>query len=286
MSDPTCSYKFTFEPGWFVDYPVISQSYPGSKLTTQPNLGLLDGREWARLTEHVERLNEQDNSDATHKVLLVARHGHGVHNDVMEEVESEEWKNHWSKLPGDANRTWLDAELVEKGVKQAKDLGKLYTEGIRHKGFPVPDTFYTSPLARGLKTTSIVFRDIVTEHGTEFRPIVKEYLRERLTNHTCDKRRTRQWIQASYPDYELESRFAEEDMLWHADRSESNEAHVSRTQELLEDVWRHDSGSCIALTTHSFTISTILEVIGAPEFRMGEGAMVTFLVKGEKINAE
>jgi hypothetical protein len=92
MSDPKCSYKFTFEPGWFVDYPVISHSCPGSKLTTQPNLGLLDDRAWAKLTEHVERLNHEDDSDVQHKILLVARHGHGVHNDVMEEVGSEEWK--------------------------------------------------------------------------------------------------------------------------------------------------------------------------------------------------
>lgn len=92
MSGPKCSYKFTFEPDWFVDYPVISHSYPGSKLTTQPNLGLLDDREWARLTEHVEQSNDQDDSDVSHKILLVARHGHGVHNDVMEEVGSEEWK--------------------------------------------------------------------------------------------------------------------------------------------------------------------------------------------------
>ncbi|KAF4958329.1 hypothetical protein FGADI_2495 [Fusarium gaditjirri] len=286
MSDPKCSYEFTLEPGWFVDYPVISLSCPGSKLTTQPNLGLLDERQWARLTEQVETLNRQDDSDVTHKILLVARHGHGVHNDIMEEVGSEEWKNHWSKLPGDANRTWLDAELVEKGIEQAKDLGKMYAEGIRHADFPVPNTIYTSPLARGLKTTSLIFRNIFTEQGTEFRPIVKEYLRERLTNHTCDKRRTRQWIQASYPDYELESGFAEEDVLWHADRSESNQEHVTRTQEILEDIWRHDSGSCVALTTHSFTISTILEVIGALGFRMGEGAMVALLVKGEKINAK
>ncbi|KAF5550902.1 phosphoglycerate mutase [Fusarium napiforme] len=264
MPDPKCSYKFTFEPGWFVDYPVVYHSCSGSKLTTQPNLGLLSDREWAGLTEHVEQLNHQEGSDFSHKILLVARHGHGVHNDAMEEVGSEEWK----------------------GIQQAKDLGKLYTEGIRQAGFPVPDTIYTSPLARGLETTSLIFRDTITEQGTEFRPIVKEYLRERLTNHTCDKRRTRQWIQAAYPDYELESGFAEEDILWHADRSESNEAHVAHTQQLLEDVWRHDSGSCIALTTHSFTISTILEVIGAPEFRMGEGAMVAFLVQGEKINAQ
>ncbi|KAF5725074.1 phosphoglycerate mutase [Fusarium mundagurra] len=283
MSD-LCSYRFTFEPGWFVDYSVISHSCPNSKLTTQPNLGLLHDREWATLLDHVKQLNSRSNPDVSHKILLVARHGHGVHNDVMEEVGSEEWKNHWSKLPGDANRTWLDAELVEKGVKQAKMLGTVYAEGIKHAGFPVPSTIYTSPLARGLETTSLIFRDIITERGTEFKPVVKEYLRERLTNHTCDKRRTREWIEASYPDYELESGFTEQDVLWHADRSESNEAHVARTHELLEGVWRHDSGSCIALTTHSFTISTILEAIGAPQFRVGEGAMVALLVKGEKVN--
>ncbi|KAF4338115.1 phosphomutase PMU1 [Fusarium beomiforme] len=202
----------------------------------------------------------------------------------MEEVGSEAWKNYWSKLPGDENRTWVDAELVDKGVEQAKALGRIYAEGIKNAGFPVPDTIYTSPLARGLKTTNLIFGDVMTAQGRKFKPIVKEGLRERLTDHTCDKRSTREWIQASYPDYELEPDFSEEDVLWHADRSESNEGHVARTHEVLEDIWREDSGSCVALTTHSFTISTILEVIGAPEFRMGEGAMAAFLVKGEKID--
>ncbi|KAF4445366.1 hypothetical protein F53441_10915 [Fusarium austroafricanum] len=200
----------------------------------------------------------------------------------MEEVGSEEWKKYWSKLPGDSSRTWFDAELVPKGVEQAKALGRLYMEGIRSSYFPIPDTIYTSPLARALQTTRLVYEDVMLAQGRLFKPVVKEGLRERLTDHTCDKRRTRQWIQASYPELELETGFTEEDVLWKSDQSETNSDHVSRTQALLEDIWRQDSGSCIAFITHSFTISTILEVIGAPEFRMGEGAMAAFLIKGER----
>lgn len=156
-------------------------------------------------------------------------------------------------------------------------------EGVKHKNFPVPDTLYTSPLARCLETTKLVFRDVVEGHGRTFKPVVKELLRERLTDHTCDRRRARRWITAAYPEYELEAGFAEEDLLWHVDRSESNVEHVARTQNLLEDIWSQDSGVFIALVTHSYTLSSILEVIHAPLFRVGEGVMTAFLVKGQRI---
>jgi hypothetical protein len=51
---------------------------------------------------------------------------------------------------------------------------------------------------------------------------------------------------------------------------------------LFGDIWRHDLGSVIALITQLSAISTILEVIRAPHFRMGERAMIALLVKGEK----
>lgn len=189
----------------------------------------------------------------------------------------------WSKLEGDGNRTWYDAELVDEGVEQAKALGTFFAEGVKNMGFPVPDTLYTSPLARCLETTKLVFKDVIEGQGRPFRPAVKELLRERLTDHTCDRRRASKWITATYPEYELEVAFADEDVLWHADRSESSAENIVRTQRLLEDIWEENSGAFIALVTHSFALSSMLEVIHAPHFRVGEGVMTAFLVKGQRL---
>ncbi|KAG5655622.1 hypothetical protein KAF25_009121 [Fusarium avenaceum] len=298
MSDSTYSYQFSSEASWFTDYAEAARSCPQSKLITQPNLGLLDlvnksgngslgeSQGWDRFARYIQHLNGQGDPGVLYKVLLVVRHGRSVHNVVMDEVGSAEWKRHWSKLEGDKNRTWFDAELVGEGVDQAKSLGTFFTEGAKNMGFSVPDTVYTSPLARCLETTKFVFKDVMEGEGKAFKPRVKELLRERLTEHTCDRRRTSKWIMAAYPEYELETGFADKDVFWHANRSESNAEHVARTQRLLEDIWKEDSGTFIALITHSFALSSILEVIHAPHFRVGEGVMTAFLVKGQRLGID
>ncbi|KAJ3547267.1 hypothetical protein NM208_g1602 [Fusarium decemcellulare] len=294
----TCSYRFSSEGKWFIDYVEAARAYPRSNLMTQDNLGLLshaydaaDGslkvkQDWGRFARHIQQLNDCGDPGVSYKVLLVVRHGRGVHNVVMDEVGSSEWKTNWSKLDGDSHRTWFDAELVKMGVAQAKALSMFYDDGIRYLGFPVPDALYTSPLARCLETTKLVFEDVMNEQRMTFKPVVKELLRERLTDHTCDRRRTKDWITATYPEYELEAGFTDEDRLWHADRSESKEEHVARTQSLLEDIWTQDSGTVLALITHSYTLSSILEVIDAPHFRVGEGVMTAFLVRGERVGVD
>ncbi|KAF4458240.1 PMU1-high copy suppressor of ts tps2 mutant phenotype [Fusarium albosuccineum] len=294
----TCSYRFCSEKDWFIDYAEAARASPRSNLMTQVNLGLLshasgteDGslkekKDWGRFSRHIQQLNDGGDPGVSYKVLLVVRHGRGVHNVVMDEVGSSEWKTNWFKLDGDGDRTWFDAELVKAGAAQATALGMFYEDGIRHLGFPVPDALYTSPLARCLETTKLVFEDIMKEQGMTFKPVVKELLRERLTDHTCDRKRTKDWITVNYPEYEVEAGFTDEDLLWHADRSESKEEHVARTQSLLEDIWAQDSGTVVALVTHSYTLSSILEVIDAPHFRVGEGVMTAFLVRGERVGVD
>jgi broad specificity phosphatase PhoE len=193
-------------------------------------------------------------------------------------------QSHWSKLDGDGTRTWFDAELVDKGVDEATALGRLFADGAKSQGFPLPDAIYTSPLSRCLATAKLVFQDILEGQGRPFRPKVKELLRERLTDHTCDRRRSGVWIRSAYPGYELETGFADEDALWRSDRYESEEEHMARTQRLLEDIFDSEAGTFIALVTHSYTFSAILQVIGAPVFRVGEGVMVALLVRSRKLD--
>jgi broad specificity phosphatase PhoE len=119
-----------------------------------------------------------------------------------------------------------------------------------------------------------------------FAPVIKERLRERLTDHTCDKRSPRSWISAHYPEYVLEPGFTEADELWRADRWESDAEHQARAHALLEEVFAGSKASFVSLTTHSYTISAILEVIGAEHFRVSEGAVVTLFVRGMKLGNE
>ena len=122
------------------------------------------------------------------------------------------------------------------------------------------------------------------EGGLDLRPAVKESLRERLTNHTCDRRSSRSWIAEHYPEFIIDPAFTEEDELWRADRWESGEEHQARIQRLLEEIYESDQNTFLALTTHSYAISAILATLGMRQFRVREGSTFAILVKGENVS--
>ncbi|QGI87302.1 hypothetical protein CEK25_002258 [Fusarium fujikuroi] len=93
----------------------------------------------------------------------------------------------------------LDAELVEK----AKEFNKPKTSGNWHEGIPGPDAGYSRPLDRAIYTTVRLLEVIIKEQRTEFRDIITEHLRDRVTRPTCDKRRTRQYLRATYPNHDV-----------------------------------------------------------------------------------
>lgn len=194
-------------------------------------------------------------------------------------------KNHWSHLEGNGILTWLDAKLTAEGVILAQELGRLWVKWIKEAAIPLPETIYTSPLTRCLETTKLVYSPVLTKHNRPLQPIVKELLRERLTDHTCDKRSSRSSIESRYPGYVIEPGFQKEDVMWKADAFETADEHTARMQHLLEDIFANDEAQFISLTTHSYAISAILEAVGAPHFWVSEGAVVPLLVKAEKIHA-
>ncbi|KAI0132388.1 histidine phosphatase superfamily [Xylariales sp. AK1849] len=297
----TCQYKFSHIPGFFIDYVDAAKKCPGAKITTQPQLGILerayepldtspttpkDSPQWAQFAKHVQDLNKRSSNGESYKLLYIIRHGFGVHNMVMEKVGSEAWKSHWSHLDGGFDVTWDDARLVEAGVAQAQENAQLWIDGARDDEMPLPETIYTSPLARCLETTKLVYAPVMSQHGRSLQPMIKESLREFITDHTCDRRSSRSWITQNYPEYIIEEDLSEKDGLWKADSSETHEAHVVRKQKLLEEIFASDPAPFISLTTHSYAVSAILEVVGAPKFRVGEGAMIPLFVKAEKIAPE
>jgi len=149
---------------------------------------------------------------------------------------------------------------------------------------PLPGTIYTSPLARCLETTRLIFAKVFEQQKQQFRPIIKESLRELLTDHTCDRRSTRSWIEEHYPDYVIEPGFSEEDKLWTGGRWETFEEHTARKQQVLEEIFSTDENTFVALTVHSYAMSAILRAVGWSEFRVQEGSSVALFVRAEKVD--
>jgi broad specificity phosphatase PhoE len=301
--------KFTAVPNVFIDLSAHAVADASFKATTLPLLGLLDReygdasidnetlKPWVRLAQYLSNLNLNASEGTAYKVIFLTRHGFGYHNACMSRVGEEAWnvsvrccsdghwlmydQRHWSHLDDDGEHSLRDAHLHPEGIKQAEELGRVWAAAVADDLVPCPATVYTSPLARALETTRLVFAPTFKLQERELRPVVKEALRERLTDHTCDQRSRRKWIVETYPNYVIEQGFSEEDELWAADKYETDAEHVSRKQAALEDIFEGDKHLFIAITCHDMAIGAILAVLGLARFKVREGSTIAMLVKAE-----
>ena len=74
----------------------------------------------------------------------------------------------------------------------------------------------------------------------------------------------------------------EEDELWSATERETNQQLDSRFQSLLDDIFGHDDGTFVSLTSHSGAICSLLRVLGHREFRLVTGGVIPVLVKADR----
>jgi broad specificity phosphatase PhoE len=193
-------------------------------------------------------------------------------------------QRHWSKLDGDTTSTWADASLTPTGENQASALAEFWNTAYTTNKLPIPTTFYTSPLRRCLQTLDLSTGPILTSLSLPFHPIIKEKAREQIGVHTCDRRSTRSWIAAAYPDWTIEEGFTEEDELWKADVRETYEEQVQRMRELLGDIFESDSESLVvSLTAHSWVLRAIFGATGWRKVPVAAGAVYPLLIKAEKV---
>lgn len=313
------SWKFTSVDGYFGDGAAIVAASADSRLTTQPQFALLpraypsdsptaDQRPWARFTAHVAALNRDSAKNVSYKILFVTRHGQGFHNAKRYEVGADAWnvrvthpslpplqrtrqltesveQDHVSYLDGDGETTLFDAFLTDLGIAQTTALSQHWQAAIAADGLPLPRTLYTSPLARCLQTSLHLLKPIADAHGLPYHPVVKDNLRERITGHTCDKRRTRSWIAENWPAYTIEEGFSEEDVLGGGDKDqvETEEEHKARMLRALGDVFDRDGNEVVSWTIHSLAMQALLKALGVPCFRVHPATTVALLVKGERV---
>jgi broad specificity phosphatase PhoE len=80
---------------------------------------------------------------------------------------------YYSMLDGADGITWSDAVLTDLGQGQAKDVHGLWKK-LLHKGIPLPETYYVSPLTRTIETADLSFEKLKLPADKAYKPQVKE----------------------------------------------------------------------------------------------------------------
>ena len=69
---------------------------------------------------------------------------------------------------------------------------------------------------------------------------MQQNCREENGVHTCDKRRTRSYIETTFPKMIIEKGFTEEDVLWDPDVRETKKQVTERAKLVLDVIFEHD----------------------------------------------
>lgn len=148
---------------------------------------------------------------------------------------------------------------------------------------PAPESYYTSPLSRCTITANLTFNGLDLPPSRPFVPTVKEYFREGISIHTCDRRSSRASIRGMFPWYVFEPGFTELDELWRGNEGETDAAQEARTRTALDEVFRRDEATWVSVTSHSGEIRKMLAVLGHRAFSLSTGQVVPVLVKAEAV---
>lgn len=189
---------------------------------------------------------------------------------------------YWAELDGNSTASWNDAHLTNNGIAQALIANTLWKRLIKEQAIHTPDAFFTSPLYRCLSTANLTFNGVKLE--TKFVPTVKELLRESISIHTCDQRSNKTSIHENFPSYKFESGFSLHDELWNGVTAETSSSQDVRSRKTLDQIFDSEDGVVISITSHSGEIGSLLRVLNHQTFSLSTGAVITVLVRAEKIS--
>ena len=232
------------------NFGLINRTYPA-----ESNNGDLK-TQWQRFQHQMSKLDQHAPKHLQYKVIFLGRHGEGYHNIAEAYYGTPAWNCYYSILNGNATVTWADAHLTAVGWSQALAVKRFWALEIELQKIPTPQSFYISPLTRCLTTANLTFSGLELKHS--FIPTVKELLREGISGHTCDRRHSKTYIQNNFPNYKIEEGFPESDPFWEPLHGETNADQDARSKRVLDDIFVHDRGKYISITSHSGEISSIL----------------------------
>ena len=235
------------------NFGLIDRIYPSDLSTHGRHL-----KQWQRFKRQVSHLNRHAPRDVEYKVLYMGRHGNGYHNAAETYYGTPVWNCYYSIRDGNSTIRWDDARLTPLGVTQALTANQFWKTEIEVQKIPTPQSFYTSPLTRCLQTANLTFTGLPLPRQYAFVPEVKEFFREGISGHTCDRRGSRTYISNTFPDYKIEPGFSETDQLWQALHAETATDQDIRSKKVLDDVFSTDDSTYISITSHSGEIASLL----------------------------
>ncbi|KAJ7875226.1 histidine phosphatase superfamily [Mycena leptocephala] len=270
-------FVYTAVPGFFAqDDPLADADAIGP---VPPRFGLLDASDtrWATLSAKLRELNAQD-AAVSYKLFFFGRHGEGYHNVGRAKYGNADWLAHWSKLNRNEEINWgPDAALTAKGKGEAAYANRVWKEE-RAMAFPIPlpERMYCSPMTRAMQTNAITFEGISRQ-----RAVVVENVRERYGAQTCDKRKTRAYIEEAFPQFDIESGFTDEDELWEMETRETHEHAVTRAKTVLDRIFIEDTDvTFVSITAHVVIISSFMRAVGRGWYSLPTGGVLPVIVKG------
>ena len=236
------------------NFGLINRTYPAdATLHSHHNL-----TQWQRFKHQVTQLNREAPRGTEYKLLYMGRHGDGYHNDAEAYYGTPAWNCYYSELDGNSTVTWSDAHLSPLGVTQALAVNKFWASEIKDQKIQTPQSFYTSPLTRCLQTANYTFNGLDLPARYPFIPEVKEYLREGISGHTCDRRGSETYIHNLFPSYMFEPGFTQDDELWVALHGETSIDQDVRSKRVLDSIFSTDGSTYVSITSHSGEIASLL----------------------------
>lgn len=246
---------------------------------------------WKQIIQQLDDLNSNAKENESYKLLFLARHGQGRHNEIINRYGVQEWRRKWHNLTADGDYVYSpDSPLTDIGIAQAQENNVAWKEQL-DKGAPLPSKFYVSPLQRSCNTLYLTWKDIIPK---EIHPKVVENVREIIGFHLCNKRSTKTTILERFGKYGFvtEAGFEEDDVLY-TDVQEEADAHSLRTNKFLQSLYEEDWNTAnkevdnkthqvISVTSHGGTIKTFLAVIGHRHYTIPTGGMIPVVIKATR----
>ncbi|KAI6821252.1 phosphoglycerate mutase-like protein [Hortaea werneckii] len=249
---------------------------------TYADLGLAGNlTQWQKFEAQVQLLNNQAPLNTVYKVLFMGRHGEGFHNAAQDYYGTPAWNCYWSLKNGNETVSWRDADLTEEGIEQALIANSYWKSRIASQHIPYPQSYYSSPLTRCLRTANLTFADILPPEYYPFVPTVKEFFREHIGLHTCDWRRSKTYVHNLFPNWNIEEGFPEVDPYWNGVTGETSDGQDKRSKIALDSVFSNDDHTWISITSHSGEIASMLRVLGHQSFSLNTGAVIPVLIKAQ-----
>ena len=171
------------------------------------------------------------------KNIYCIRHGLALHNVLGQEIGSKAY----------FLEKCFDAPLVDKGILQAKELGKKWDNLDKIQ------KVFVSPLTRTLQTTENIFKDkiglkIIALDGIKEFPQGME---------TCNKRREKKELEVNFKNIDFSELDSDTDQMWREDRFETIEELEQRIEDFINLLKKLDDEN-VAVVSHSSFLKQML----------------------------